>query len=230
MNSESTILLEAEGLEKTYRMGVKDVPVLRGVSLKVAAGETVSIEGLSGSGKSTLLHLMGGLDVPDKGQVMYQGQVLSQAGDPRRSRWRAKSFGFVFQSFHLLAELSLLENVQLPAYARGAGESIRDARERALHLLERVGLADRTQHRPYELSGGEQQRAALARALMNRPQVLLADEPTGNLDSQTGDLIMNLLLDLVADEHTTLVMVTHNPALAGRCGRRLTLRDGLLTA
>lgn len=228
MNNQT--LLRAENVHKTYTMGVKALPVLRGVSVEVNVGQTVSIEGLSGSGKSTLLHLLGGLDVPDQGQIYYRGQEVGTSGDKTRSRWRASQFGFVFQSFHLLSELDLLENVILPAYASGSGKDVRSARKRGRELLEKVGLEDRANHRPYELSGGEQQRAALARALINAPEVLLADEPTGNLDSQNGEKIVDLLMQLVKDEGTALVMVTHNPQLAARCHRQYHLRDGVLSA
>jgi len=223
-------ILRASEVVKTYSMGVRDVPVLRGVNLEVPAGGTLSIEGSSGSGKSTLLHLLGGLDVPDSGRVFFEERDMGEAGDSQRTRWRSRHIGFVFQSFHLLSELSVLENVALPGAGSGSGVTRKEAFRRAAVLLDQVGLDHRSAHRPYELSGGEQQRVALARALINKPRVLLADEPTGNLDSKTGDRIMDLLLHLAEHEKTALVIVTHNPTLASRCQVRHALRDGVLTA
>ena len=218
-------ILEADQITRTYTIGKTTLEVLKGVSLSVEAGETVSIMGESGSGKSTLLHVLGGLDTPKKGRVHFNGQSVYGMSNLRRSRFRAENVGFVFQSFHLLPELDILENVALPAMAlRAAG----DTKGRAAALLKEVGLEDRSTHRPQELSGGEQQRAALARALMNKPDIIFADEPTGNLDSKTGDKVLHYLFQLAERGGHTLVLVTHSKDVASRCGRQLVLKDGLL--
>jgi lipoprotein-releasing system ATP-binding protein len=222
--------LEAHGLHKSYRLGKTHLHVLRGVSLQVRAGEFVAVVGASGSGKSTLLHLLGLLDRPDRGQIALGGVDVAPLSGPRRNRMRCRDIGFVFQFYHLLEELNVLENVLLPAKVdspvgswigrRAAG------RRRAVELLERMGLSDRLRHRPRELSGGERQRVAIARALMNGPSLLLADEPTGNLDSRTGEKILDVLREFHAGSRQTLIMVTHDPALAQRADRTLHLRDG----
>jgi len=218
-------ILHVENVERTYTIGKTTLEVLKGVSLEIKAGETVAIMGESGSGKSTLLHVMGGLDNPKAGTVHFQGQSVYGMSSARRSRFRAENVGFVFQSFHLLPELDILENVALPAMAlRKAG----DAKARAAELLAEVGLADRIGHRPQELSGGEQQRAALARALMNEPDIIFTDEPTGNLDSNTGDKVLHYLFQLVENRGHTLVLVTHSKDVAARCARQLILKDGVL--
>jgi len=222
------LLLEAVGLRKTYRQGSRKIEVLRGVDLAVAAGELVVIVGPSGSGKSTLLNLLGGLDSPTGGTVQFQGRGLSALSDRERSRLRNLSFGFLFQFYHLVPELTALENVALPGWIRnGAGPS-RRALEQGRALLEQVGLGDRLFHRPAELSGGEQQRVALARALVNRPPLVFCDEPTGSLDSQTGSEILKLLKALHREQGTTFVVVTHEPALCQLAGRLLQLKDGRL--
>jgi len=229
--SSSDGLLRAVELYKTYRLGRVDVPVLRGATLEVKAGEWVAVHGASGSGKSTLLHLMGDLDKPDGGvgEVYYAGRAVSGMSRGERNRYRNRSIGFVFQFYHLLPELNVLENTFLPAlvgltrlgyYARR-----RELRGTAGELLGSFGLEHRLKHRPRELSGGERQRVAIARALMNRPRVLLADEPTGNLDEKTGGEI----LDLLAAQHEgglTIVMVTHDRAIAERADRVVELHDG----
>lgn len=218
-------ILQAETIRRTYSLGKTTLDVLKGVSLEVKTGETVSIMGESGSGKSTLLHVLGGLDTPKAGSVHFKGQSVYGMSSGRRARFRAENVGFVFQSFHLLPELDILENVALPAMAmRSAG----DAKKRAKDLLEEVGLGARMGHRPQELSGGEQQRAALARALMNEPDLIFCDEPTGNLDSKTGDKVLHYLFQLVAGRRHTLVLVTHSKDVAERCSRRLFLKDGVL--
>ena len=218
-------ILQAENIERSYTIGKTTLDVLKGVSLEIKSGETVSIMGESGSGKSTLLHVMGGLDTPKAGNVHFQGQSVYGMSSARRSRFRAENVGFVFQSFHLLPELDILENVALPAMAlRSAG----DAKARAAELLTEVGLGERIGHRPQELSGGEQQRAALARALMNEPDIIFTDEPTGNLDSKTGDKVLHYLFQLVEGRGHTLVLVTHSKTVAARCSRQLLLEDGLL--
>lgn len=227
--ASSGLFLSAQGLHKTYRVGATEIPVLRGVSLDVRAGEAVAVTGASGAGKSTLLHLLGGLDRPDRGTVRLDLRDLYALSENARSEVRATRIGFVFQSYYLLPELDVLENVMLPAMSRfGAARAAGRLRRRAAELLDRVGLGARAPHRPAELSGGEQQRAALARALMNDPDLILADEPTGNLDSETGDQVLAHLFGLTRERGRTLVLVTHNDAVAGRCDRRLRLKDGCL--
>lgn len=222
------VLVEARDVRKRYKMGARELEVLRGVNLRVARGEFVALRGASGAGKSTLLHLLGGLDVLNGGQIFFGPQELSRLSSAALARWRNLKVGFVFQAYHLFPELNALENVGLPA--RMARLSPRDAEQRARGLLERVGLGQRTTHRPTELSGGEQQRVALARALVNDPELLLADEPTGNLDSHTGDEIMDLLLSLRAEKNTTLIIATHDARLAGRAPRVVELVDGQIAA
>jgi predicted ABC-type transport system involved in lysophospholipase L1 biosynthesis ATPase subunit len=225
-NSGKPPLLKASELRKTYQMGRRTVEVLRGASLEVGEGEFVALRGASGSGKSTLLHLLGGLDLPDSGTIEFRGERLDRVGAARLSRFRNQQIGFVFQAYHLLPELDATENVGLPA--RILRQSTADANERARQLLQRVGLGKRLDHLPAELSGGEQQRVAIARALINRPKLVLADEPTGNLDSATGGDIMDLLASLQAEEGMTLVLVTHDPRVAGRAPKVLELVDGVV--
>lgn len=221
-------LIEALDIHRSFVMGARTLDVLRGVSLAIAEGESLAITGMSGAGKSTLLHMLGGLDRPTSGRVLYRGRDLYAVGDRERSAIRAQKIGFVFQAYHLLPELTVLENVLLPSLsATGAFLRGRALRLRAAELLGQVGLSERAAHRPNELSGGEQQRVALARALMNGPELLLADEPTGNLDSKTGEDVLRYLFDLAAERSLTLVIVTHNEAVAARCQRHLALRDGL---
>lgn len=224
-------LVEALNVQKTYKMGANTIEVLRGVSVGIRAGETVSVVGASGAGKSTLLHILGGLDEPSRGTVLFRRQSLYDMGNRERADIRALKIGFVFQSYHLLPELDILENVMLPAMSRGGAlRSMARSRARAGELLKSVGLEARAMHRPTELSGGEQQRAALARALMNDPEIVLADEPTGNLDSKTGDLVLQYLFDLTKERGHTLVLVTHNEQVASRCDRMLSLRDGCVVS
>ena len=224
-------LIQAIEIRRSFAMETRTLEVLRGVNLTIAEGESLAITGMSGAGKSTLLHILGGLDRPTSGQVLYRGRDFYAAGDRVRSSIRAQKIGFVFQAYHLLPELSVLENVLLPGLsATGAFLQGGKLRARAAELLARVGLADRAAHRPNELSGGEQQRVALARALMNSPELLLADEPTGNLDSKTGEDVLRYLFDLAAEQKLTLVIVTHNEAVAARCQRHVVLRDGLPVA
>ena len=220
-------ILKANQLERVYTIGKTTLNVLKGVSMEVAAGETVSIMGESGSGKSTLLHVLGGLDTPKAGNVQFKGQSVYGMSPTRRARFRAENVGFVFQSFHLLPELDIVENVALPSMAKRAGKASSMARAR--ELLAEVGLAERIGHRPQELSGGEQQRVAIARALMNEPDIIFADEPTGNLDSKTGDKVLHYLFQLVESRRHTLVLVTHNQEVASRCSRELFLKDGVLS-
>jgi lipoprotein-releasing system ATP-binding protein len=220
---EKTIL-RAEGLTKCYTIGRKKIEVLHGVDMEVGQGEFLSIVGASGSGKSTLLHLLGGLDRPDAGGLEVDGNHLTQMGGLALSRFRNRSVGFVFQAYHLFPELDALENVALPA--RISRRPVKEVEAKAQEWLERVGLSKRLDHRPYELSGGEQQRVAIARALINDPTLLLADEPTGNLDSETGSEIMDLLLKLKAECRLTLIMATHDRHMAEQTDRTLHLLDG----
>lgn len=217
-------LIVASGLRKSYRMGRRTVEVLRGVSMEVRTGEFVALRGASGSGKSTLLHLLGGLDTPDAGSIQFGGEALKGFSAGRLAGFRNRMVGFIFQAYHLLPELDALENVALPARMarRPAAESIQRARD----LLIRVGLGERFDHRPTELSGGEQQRVAIARSLINHPRLVLADEPTGNLDSHSGDGIMDLLTSLQAEQRMTLILVTHDGRVAARAPRVLELVDG----
>jgi ABC-type lipoprotein export system ATPase subunit len=217
-------LIEARVVFKAYQLGKRRLEVLRGASLAVGRGEFVALRGASGSGKSTLLHLLGGLDTPDAGTVSFAGQDLARIGVASLSRLRNRKVGFVFQAYHLLPELDALENVCLPS--RLAREPAAATERRGRDLLQRVGLAERLEHKPYELSGGEQQRVAIARALMNSPELLLADEPTGNLDSQTGDGILQLLRSLQGESQTTLLIATHDPRVAASAPRVLELVDG----
>ena len=218
-------ILRVENVTRDYAIGKTTLPVLKGVSLSVNAGETVSVMGESGSGKSTLLHVMGGLDSPKSGAVYFKDEEVYKMSARGRSLFRARDVGFVFQSFHLLPELDILENVALPAQAF---KSCKNPKKRANDLLNEVGLGERIGHRPQELSGGEQQRVALARALMNDPDIIFCDEPTGNLDSKTGEKVLDYLFGLVEKRQHTLVLVTHSESVAARCSRQLVLRDGLL--
>ena len=221
----SGIILRAEEVHKTYHIGKRAVEVLHGVSLSIKRGETISIMGASGAGKSTLMHILGGLDQPDAGDVFFEETSLGKMNPARRAAFRAKRCGFIFQGYHLLPELDVRQNVVLPSMASGTGG---DVKARAEYLLEKVGLTGRMDHRPMELSGGEQQRVAIARALMNDPDLILADEPTGNLDSHTGENILNNLFDLAQSAQRTLIIVTHNEQVAERCQRELVLKDGKL--
>ena len=224
-------LLVTKGLHKRYRMGSEELHVLRGVDANVGRGEWLCILGRSGSGKSTLLHLMGGLDTPDEGSVVFDGADLFAMGGGRRDRFRNAHVGFVFQFYHLLPELNVVENTlisamvgrSMPKWASDRGE----LRERATELLGKLGLDHRLKHRPKELSGGERQRVAIARALINGPDALLADEPTGNLDRATGDTILDVLSELHANGQT-IVMVTHDQRVADRADRVLELESGRL--
>lgn len=228
------VLLSAHGVEKSYRKGKHEVPVLLGVDFEIAASEFVAIVGQSGSGKSTLLHLLGTLDAPDSGEIQFEGGRIDNLPTSSRDLLRNQYFGMIFQFYHLLPELSALENVLIPRMiSEGAFRYWRNRRlhrERAEHLLELVGLSHRLKHKPRELSGGEMQRAAIARALIAEPQVLLADEPTGNLDSKTGEEIMEILRTLNADQNLTIVMVTHDAAIASQADRIVRLVEGRVQA
>ena len=216
-------LVAARRVAKSYRMGERTVSVLRDLDFQIAPGEFVALQGASGAGKSTLLHLLGGLDSTDAGEIWFNGQNLARFTPAELAHFRNVRVGFVFQAFHLIPELSALENVCLPA--RIARMSAHKAMARGRELLDRVGLRERAEHRPYELSG-ERQRVALARALVNRPDLVLADEPTGNLDSHTGAEIMDLLCSLVAERKTTLIIATHDANVAARAPKVVRLADG----
>jgi ABC-type lipoprotein export system ATPase subunit len=221
-------ILSARGLKKTYAFGKRTLEVLRGVDLEVARGDFVALRGASGTGKSTLLHLIGGLDSPNAGEIFFASQSLAKFSESDLTNFRNRRVGFVFQAYHLLPELDALENVCLPA--RVARISVARAEKRARELLARVGLQNRVEHKPSELSGGEQQRVAIARALINEPELLLADEPTGNLDSKTGGEIIELLKNLCAEKQMTLVIATHDAKIAASAPRVIELVDGRMTA
>jgi ABC-type lipoprotein export system ATPase subunit len=217
-------MIQMVDISKSYSFGRgTEVPVLRGLELRLEATGVTAIRGASGSGKTTLLHLLGGLDRPTGGEVRFEGASTARWTPGQLSRWRNRHVGFVFQSYQLLPELSLLENVALPGWL-----DRRDVRETAVSLIERVGLADRAHHRPGELSGGEQQRAALARALVNDPALILADEPTGNLDAANREAVLHLLLDLSRQKKKALVLVTHDDTVAAHADRVFDLSDGRL--
>jgi len=209
-------------------MGRRTLEVLRGVDLTVQHGEFVALRGASGAGKSTLLHLLGGLDRPDAGEVRFEGEALTRLSASALTAFRNRHVGFVFQAYHLLPELDALENVVLPA--RMDRRALQPTVQRARELLRRVGLADRMEHLPAELSGGEQQRVCIARSLINEPGLILADEPTGNLDSKTGEEILTLLLDLRTEHGTTLVIATHDARVADRAVRVVEMADGVVVA
>jgi len=217
-------MIRLDNVEKVYRTDRIETVALSGVNLDIEEGEFVSVMGPSGCGKSTLMHLMGLLDAPSKGTISLAGAVVTDASDQALARLRNQSIGFVFQSFHLIPDLSVLDNVEIPLLYRkvGAGER----RKAAEAALERVGLSARQHHFPSQLSGGQQQRVAIARAIVGKPRVLLADEPTGNLDSQMGDEILSILQDLNTREKTTLVMVTHDPRQAEKTARTIRMFDG----
>ena len=220
-------MLEAIGLIKRYTVGPNTLEVLKGVDLSVNKGEVLGIVGPSGAGKSTLLHLLGGLDEPTEGIVKLEGKDISRLKDKQRAQLRNKHFGFVFQFYHLLAEFTALENVMLPAII-GQKESRSKVRERASLVLQKCGLAERLNHRPSELSGGEQQRVAIARALVNKPQIVFCDEPTGNLDTDTGMQIKDLLWQLNKEYNATLIVVTHEQELVKEATRIIHLKDGII--
>lgn len=220
-------VIEARELTKVYRMGEIEVHALRGLSIEIERGEVVSIMGPSGSGKSTLMNIIGCLDRPTSGEYYLDGERISDLKDDQLALIRNQKVGFVFQTFNLLPRASALANVELPLRY---GDKRNNRRERAGAALEAVGLADRIQHKPNELSGGQQQRVAIARALVNEPAIILADEPTGNLDTTSGDEIMELLLSLNKQLGTTLVIVTHDPEIAGKTNRIIRILDGLVEA
>ena len=220
----NAVILACQQLTKRYAQGELDVEVLKGINLTINAGELTAIMGASGSGKSTLLHLLGGLDKPTAGEVVLAGVNLNQVSANKLAKLRNQSLGFIYQAHHLLGEFTVLENVAMPLLI--GGESVKHAKQRAEGLLARVGLGHRIKHKPGELSGGERQRAAVARALINKPALILADEPTGNLDSKTGANITELLFELNQERGTTLILVTHDARLAARCGQSIQLSAG----
>ncbi|MEO8357960.1 MAG: ABC transporter ATP-binding protein [Chloroflexota bacterium] len=218
-------VIEARDLSKVYLMGEVEVQALRGVSFTIGRGEIVSIMGPSGSGKSTLMNTLGCLDRPSSGEYILDGESVATLNDDQLADIRNRKVGFVFQSFNLLSRQTAITNVELPLRYSGKTEG---RRERAIEALKAVGLEDRMTHRPYELSGGQQQRVAIARALVNNPAIIMADEPTGNLDSKVGREIMNLLLNLNKESGTTLIIITHDPVIAEQTQRVIRLRDGEL--
>jgi putative ABC transport system ATP-binding protein len=224
--SDQDCVIEAQGLTKTYLMGEIEVHALRGVDFCLDRGEIVSIMGPSGSGKSTLMNIIGCLDRPTRGSYALEGSQISDLDDDQLAEIRNRKIGFVFQTFNLLGRQTALSNVELPMRYAGVTNGMR---KRALEALEAVGLGDRVHHRPNELSGGQQQRVAVARALVNNPSMILADEPTGNLDSKSGDEVMKILLGLNEEFGTTLVFVTHDPEIAAKTNRIIKLFDGVVT-
>ena len=224
LNNE--LVVHATGVHKVYHTGQVSVPALRGVDLSVCRGEMVAIMGPSGSGKTTLLNCLSGLDIADQGQIAIEGVSLSEMSDKERTAYRARRMGFVFQFYNLLPVLSAVENVELPLLVSGV--PLGEARERALESLAQVGLAQRANHRPAELSGGERQRTTIARALVNRPALVWADEPTGDLDSETANEIMDVLVELNQEQRLTFILVTHDRAVGARCERIIRMRDGLV--
>ena len=220
------LIIQAMGVQKVYHTGQVSVPALRGVDLSVRRGEMVAIMGPSGCGKTTLLNCLSGLDSADQGQIAIEGVSLSGMSDHQRTAYRARRMGFVFQFYNLLPVLSAVENVELPLLVSGV--RLREARKRALESLAQVGLAPRSNHRPAELSGGERQRTTIARALVNSPALVWADEPTGDLDSETATEIMDVLVDLNREQGLTFILVTHDRGVGARCGRIVRMRDGLI--
>jgi lipoprotein-releasing system ATP-binding protein len=219
-------ILQCTALTKRFVQGDLDVTVLKGVELAIEAGQRVAIMGASGSGKSTLLHLLGGLEPPTSGEIILDGVNLNRISAAKLAQLRNRSLGFIYQFHHLLGEFTVLENVAMPLLI--GNFSLKDARQQAEKLLVRVGLGHRIQHKPGELSGGERQRAAVARALINRPKCVLADEPTGNLDSKTAEQIYQLMLELNQELQVSFLIVTHDPALAARMDTVLHMEDGLI--
>ena len=233
MTNSNNYILSCKNVCKSYKMGAGRLEVLRGVGITIGRGEFVAIRGASGSGKSTLLHILGALDSPDKGEVFFNGNNIAEFGGRKINEFRGKKVGFVFQFYHLLDELTVLENVLLAKMAQSSAFGWLtcriSAKKRAIELLERMGLSERIGHRPFQLSGGERQRVAIARALMNEPELILADEPTGNLDSQTGNGILKVFEELHSAGQT-IVMVTHDEKIASGAGRVIKLTDGKIAA
>ncbi|MCG9739197.1 lipoprotein-releasing ABC transporter ATP-binding protein LolD [Shewanella insulae] len=225
---DNSLLLQVSNVSKRYHEGSIDTQVLSGVNLSIAKGEQVAIIGSSGSGKSTLLHIMGTLDKPSSGQVMFDGEDLYQLSPSRQAAIRNQELGFIYQFHHLLPEFTALENVAMPGLIQKRPRQ--EVEQEAKELLSRVGLSHRLHHTPAEMSGGERQRTAIARALINRPKLVLADEPTGNLDAASGDTVYELIRELGSQLGTAFVVVTHDPKLAARMDRQLKMQDGQLSA
>jgi putative ABC transport system ATP-binding protein len=223
-SEQNGYVIDTQDLWRIYKVGAREVPALRGISFQVSPGSFVAVKGRSGSGKTTLLNCVGGLDRPTRGSVQVFGRNLSQLNDEQLTRWRREQVGFIFQSFGLLPTLSAYENVEL--MLRIKGSSGRERHDRTLHCLGLVGLGQWASHRPYEMSGGQQQRVAIARALANSPQLILADEPTGELDSATSREILGLFRGIVEDEHITFLMVSHDPLVDEYVDRIVQLKDG----
>jgi putative ABC transport system ATP-binding protein len=219
-------IIQATGVHKVYHTGLVSVTALRGVDLSVRRGEMLAVMGPSGCGKTTLLNCLSGLDTPDEGQIAIEGVYLSGMSDHERTDYRARRMGFVFQFYNLLPVLNAVENVELPLLVSGV--RLREARKRALEALGQVGLGERANHRPAELSGGERQRTTIARALVNRPALVWADEPTGDLDSETANEIMDVLVNLNREQGLTFILVTHDRGVGARCRRIVWMRDGLV--
>jgi putative ABC transport system ATP-binding protein len=226
--AEEKALIKLENVWKIYQLGKVELEILRGISLEIVPGNFVVILGPSGSGKSTLLHIIGLLDMPTKGKVFLRGQDTSELSEDELAQIRGREIGFIFQQFNLLPNLTALENVMIPMIFQGLPE--RERVDRAEFLLESVGLKERILHRPFELSGGEQQRIAIARSLSNSPEVIVADEPTGNLDSTTGQKIMETLINLHEKERKTIIVVTHDPAIADYSEQIINIKDGQLVS
>jgi ABC-type lipoprotein export system ATPase subunit len=223
-------IIELKNITKTYRLGEIDVPVLKGISLSVDAGELVALMGASGSGKTTLMNILGCLDRPTSGEYWLDGEEISRFSADQRAMVRNRKIGFVFQSFNLLPRTSALDNVMMPLSYTASQMSDREARHRAIEQLERVGLGDRLHHEPSQLSGGQQQRVAIARALVNRPPLIFADEPTGNLDSRTSREVLEMFQTLNAQQGITIILVTHDANVAGYAKRTIRISDGLIEA
>jgi len=221
-------MLEARDLHKVYQQNANQLTVLKGINLKIHKGDVLAIVGPSGAGKSTLLHILGGLDEPTKGEVFFENQNIYRLKDAQRAKVRNLKLGFIFQFYHLLAEFTALENVILPALVKEDLKNIDMLKARGQELLEQVGLKDRVEHKPSQLSGGEQQRVAVARSLVNNPEIIFCDEPTGNLDSESGQAIIDLLMNLNVKNRQTLVIVTHDENIAKRSHKIIRMKDGML--
>lgn len=221
-------MLEARNVHKIYHHAPNRLHVLKGINLKIEEADVLAIVGPSGAGKSTLLHILGGLDQPSEGQVVFDDQDVYRLNDKQRAKIRNEKIGFIFQFYHLLPEFTALENVILPALVHAKGGDMKSLKARGAELLERVGLKERQGHKPNELSGGEQQRVAIARSLVNNPKVILCDEPTGNLDSESGQGVIDLLMELNAKNKQAIVMVTHDENIARRSHKIIPMKDGVL--